>query len=95
MEGQPPIHRRVLLGRSLKPVCLTVEFYYQIAAKPCSPQCWNFVKDSMMLSNIPSGTTMPDFPEHHPPGNWRPIIRETDSDSSSVSSSSENVSQKG
>jgi hypothetical protein len=38
---------------------------------------------------------MPDFPEHHSPGNWRPIIRETDSDSSSVSSSSENVSPKG
>jgi len=31
---------------------------------------------------------MPDFPVHHSPGNWRPIIRE-------VSSSSENVSQKG
>ena len=30
---------------------------------------------------------------HHSPGNWRPIIRETDS--SSVSSSSENVSPKG
>ena len=43
--------------------------------------------------DIPSGTTMPDFPPvHHSPGNWRPIIRETDS--SSVSSSSENVSQK-
>ena len=36
---------------------------------------------------------MPDFPVHHSPGNWRPIIRETDS--SSVSSSSENVSPKG
>jgi hypothetical protein len=36
---------------------------------------------------------MPDFPEHHSPGNWRPIIHETDS--SSVSSSSENVSPKG
>ena len=36
---------------------------------------------------------MPDFPEHHSPGNWGPIIRETDS--SSVSSSSENVSPKG
>ena len=31
---------------------------------------------------------MPDFPVHHSPGNWRPIILE-------VSSSSENVSQKG
>ena len=38
-------------------------------------------------------TTMPDFPEHH--SHWRPIIRETDSDSSSVSSFSENVSPKG
>ncbi len=48
-----------------------------------------------MLSrpNIPSGTAMPDFPVHHSPGNWRPIIRETDS--SSVSASSENVSSKG
>ncbi len=35
-----------------------------------------------------SGTTMPDFPVNHSPRNWRPIIRE-------VSSSSENVSQKG
>ena len=31
---------------------------------------------------------MPDFPVHHSPGNWRPLILE-------VSSSSENVSQKG
>jgi hypothetical protein len=31
---------------------------------------------------------MPNFPVHHSPGNWWPIIRE-------VSSSSENVSQKG
>ena len=31
---------------------------------------------------------MPDFPVHHSPGNWRPIILE-------VSSSSKNVSQKG
>ena len=31
---------------------------------------------------------MPDFPVHHSPGNWRPIILE-------VSSSSDNVSQKG
>jgi len=38
---------------------------------------------------------MPDFPVNHSPGNWRPIIRETDSDSSSVSSSSENLSPKG
>jgi hypothetical protein len=45
----------------------------------------------MMLSNIPSDTTMSDFPENHSPGNWRPIIRETDSYSSSDSSSSENV----
>ena len=36
---------------------------------------------------------MPDFLVHHSPGNRRPIIRETDS--SSVSSSSQNVSQKG
>ena len=43
--------------------------------------------------DIPSGTTMPDFPVHHSPGNWRPIIRETDS--SLVSSSSKNLSQKG
>ena len=71
--------------------------YCQIAAKPCSRQFWNFVEDSMMLSRHPLlyNTTMPDFPEHHSPGNWRPIIRETDSDSSLVSSSSENVSQKG
>ena len=47
----------------------------------------------MLLFRHPSGTTMPDFPVHHSPGNWRPIIHETDS--SSVSSSSENVSQKG
>ena len=45
--------------------------------------------------DILSDTTMSNFPEHHSPGNWRPIIRETDSDSSSVSSSSENVSPKG
>jgi hypothetical protein len=38
---------------------------------------------------------MSDFPENHSPGNWRPIIRETDSYSSSDSSSSENVSSKG
>ncbi len=44
--------------------------------------------------DIPSGTTMQDFPVHHSPGNWRPIIRETDSPSA-VSSSSNNVSQKG
>ena len=49
----------------------------------------------MSLSNIPSDTTMLDFPENHSPGNWRPIIRETDSYSSSDSSSSENVSSKG
>ena len=57
----------------------------------------NFGEDSMMLSRHPLlyNTTMPDFPEHHSPGNWRPIIRETDSDSSSVSSSSENLSPKG
>ena len=69
----------------------------QIVAKPCSRQFWNFDEDSMMLSRHPLmyNTTMPDFPEHHSPGNWRPIIRETDSDSSSVSSSSENVSPKG
>jgi len=50
-----------------------------------------------MLSRHPLlyNTTMPDFPEHHSPGNWRPIIRETDSDSSLVSSSSENLSPKG
>ena len=43
----------------------------------------------MLLSlDILSGTTMPDFPVNHSPGNWRPIILE-------VSSSSENVSQKG
>jgi hypothetical protein len=36
---------------------------------------------------------MPDFPEHHFPGKWRPIICETDSPS--VSSSSENLSPKG
>jgi hypothetical protein len=71
--------------------------YCQIAAKPCSRQFWNFVEDSMMLSRHPLlyNTTMPDFPEHHSPGNWRPIIRETDSDSSLVSSSSENLSPKG
>jgi hypothetical protein len=52
----------------------------------------------MMLSGrhpLLYNTTMPDFPGHHSPGNWRPINRETDSDSSSVSSSSENVSPKG
>ena len=38
---------------------------------------------------------MSDFPEHQSPGNWLPIVRETDSDSSSVSSSSKNVSPKG
>jgi hypothetical protein len=38
---------------------------------------------------------MSDFPEHQSPGNWLPIVRETDSDSSSVSSSSENISPKG
>jgi hypothetical protein len=49
----------------------------------------------MFSADIPSCTTMPDFPEHPSPGNWRPIIRGTDSDSSSDSSSSENVSRKG
>jgi hypothetical protein len=38
---------------------------------------------------------MSDFPENHSSGNWRPIIRETDSDSSSDSSSSGIVSPKG
>ena len=38
---------------------------------------------------------MSDFPVHHSPGNWRPIDCVTDSYSSSVSSSSENVSPKG
>jgi hypothetical protein len=48
-----------------------------------------------MLSRHPLlyNTTMPDFPEHHSPGDWRPIFLETDL--SSVSSSSENVSSKG
>jgi hypothetical protein len=49
----------------------------------------------LLTTIIPSGTTMPDFPVHHSTGNWRPIIRETDSDSSSVSSYSKNVSPKG
>ena len=30
----------------------------------------------MLLSRHLSGTTMPDFPVHHSPGNWRPIILE-------------------
>jgi len=42
----------------------------------------------LLTTIILSGTTMPDFPVHHSPGNWRPIILE-------VSSSSDNVSQKG
>jgi hypothetical protein len=37
---------------------------------------------------------MSDFPENHSPGNWRPIIREKDSYSSSDSSSSENAKFK-
>ncbi len=41
----------------------------------------------LSLDNL-SGTTMPDFPVNHSPGNWRPIILE-------VSSSSENVSPEG
>jgi hypothetical protein len=67
--------------------------YCQIAAIPCSQQFCNFVEDSMMLSE--SNTTMSDFPVHHSPGNWRPINCVTDSYSSSVSSSSKNVSPKG
>lgn len=37
-------------------------------------------------------TTMADFPVHHSKGNWRPIIK---THTSSVSSSSKNVSPKG
>ena len=67
--------------------------YCQIAAKPCSQQFWNFVQDSMMLSRHPirynnAGLSRAPFPRKleavHP---W--------ADSSSVSSSSENVSPKG
>jgi hypothetical protein len=60
---------------------------------------WTILEFCPGLNNVDQTTShpvpMPDFPVHHSPGNWRPIIRETDSDSSSVSSSSENVSPKG
>ena len=89
-------------GRCSPPICTYFLkylnggiLYYQNAAKPCSCQFWNFVEDSMILSrpNILSSTAMPDFPVHHSPGNWRPIIRETDL--SSASDTSANVSSKG
>jgi hypothetical protein len=64
VEGPAPNPPQVLLEEPETRLLDGGNLYYQIAAKPCSPQYWNFVKDS---TNIPSGTTMPDFPEHHPP----------------------------